>query len=87
MPFAVALSANVLPTALAASTFPPYFAVCRSIEGVNGRHFGISESHSHKISIRVVNLEAYTDIGIASYVYTHKVMPIYVLKTECKLLR
>ena len=37
-------------------------AVCRSIEGVNGRHFGISESHSHKISIRVVNLEACTCI-------------------------
>ena len=36
--------------------------VCRSIEDVNGRHFGISESHSHKVSIRVVNLEACTCI-------------------------
>ena len=44
-------------------------AVGCGIKGVNGRHFGIGEGHCHKVSVRVVNLEACACIrnGVACF--------------------
>ncbi len=44
-------------------------AIGGGIKGVNGRHFGIGEGHCHKISVRVVNLEACACIwnGVARF--------------------
>ena len=44
-------------------------AVGCGIKGINGRHFGIGEGHFHKVSVRVVNLEACACIrnGVARF--------------------
>ena len=44
-------------------------AIGCGIKGINGRHFGIGEGHCHKVSVRVVNLEACACIrnGVARF--------------------